>query len=95
MPGLPQRALEQAEHGEQRDKPQHLQRDPHDNLPGSVVSPGVAASDLVLDLAVPFPDDALGIGLHHVVTGSSSIRAAAAEWGSFEPSNRGPLVSSG
>ena len=74
---LPQRPLEQPEHGQERDEPQHLQRHPNDNLPRSVVSSGVAASDLVLDLSVPFPDDTLGIGIHHVFIGPCRLRGAA------------------
>ena len=66
---LPQRPLEQAEYREQRDEPRTSSATHTMISSRSVVSSGVAAADLVLDFSVPFADDTLGIGLHHVIIG--------------------------
>jgi hypothetical protein len=62
---LPARSVEHAEHGEQRDQPQHLYGEPHEDLPRPVVLPR-PAPDLRLDLAVPLTKDTFRLGFHRV-----------------------------
>jgi len=63
-PYSPLQTFKPTEHREHRNKPQHRQSHPYDDLPWSIISTRSASAHLRLDFSVPFADDVFWVGLH-------------------------------